>query len=233
MEKIERPLLKLTGNEHKHLAEVLRARAGDKIILCPNDGRDYIYEIRSFDKTSATLSYVNDCENNTEPELYLAVFPSLLKGDKTEFEVQKLTELGVKKISPFIGDYTVQKSEKSERLRRAAHEASKQCGRAVIPTVDDPIRFSDIIPALGEYDVVVFAYEGAYARGKRLGDVIKKSARRIALVVGPEGGFSEAEVKMMSECGYCPVTLGKRILRAETAAIAGAAVIMQLAGEWE
>ncbi len=225
--------MRVTGNEYKHLAEVLRARVGDKIILCPNDGRDYVYEAVAFDKSSVTLSYIDDYENDTEPGLNLSVFLSLLKGDKTEFAVQKLTELGVKKIFPFIGEYTVRNSEKSDRLRRAAHEASKQCGRAIIPEVSETIKFADVPHMLDGYDTVVFAYEGAYATGKRLGDVVRKNDKNIALIVGPEGGFSEAEVGIMTDNGYTPVTLGKRILRAETASVAGAAVIMQLAGEWE
>ena len=80
---------------------------------------------------------------------------------------------------------------------------------------------------------MVFAYEGAYGSGKRIGDVIKGTEKRVALVIGPEGGFSEEEVNAAEKAGYEGVTLGKRILRAETAAIAGAAVIMQLCGEWK
>lgn len=93
--------------------------------------------------------------------------------------------------------------------------------------------FSDVISELGGYDSAVFAYEGAYGSGKRIGDVIKGTEKRVALVIGPEGGFSEEEVNAAEKAGYEGVTLGKRILRAETAAIAGAAVIMQLCGEWK
>ena len=232
VEKIEKPSLNVYGNERKHLADVLRARVGDKVILCPNDGNDYVYKIVGFDKNSVSLNYVSENKNETEPELMLTVFASLLKGDKTELVVQKLTELGVKRITPFISDYTVQKSEKNERLKRSAHEASKQCGRAIIPEVTEIVSFDQMLKTLDKYDTVVFAYEDAYTSGKRLSDVIKGNEKTIALVVGPEGGFSEREVNALTLAGYEPVTLGKRILRAETASIAGASVIMCLAGEW-
>ena len=162
VEKIEKPSLNVYGNERKHLADVLRARVGDKVILCPNDGNDYVYKIVGFDKNSVSLNYVSENKNETEPELMLTVFASLLKGDKTELVVQKLTELGVKRITPFISDYTVQKSEKNERLKRSAHEASKQCGRAIIPEVTEIVSFDQMLKTLDKYDTVVFAYEDAY-----------------------------------------------------------------------
>ena len=233
VEKADKPILKLTGDERKHLAEVLRARQGDRIVVCPNDGNDYIYEIVSFDKTSVTLEFIEQYVNPTEPDLFLCVYIALLKGDKTELEVQKLTELGVRKIVPFVCDRTVKNTEKTERLLRTAHEASKQCGRAVIPEISEVKNFQEVISELSKYDSSVFAYEGAYNAGLRLGDVIHGDEKSIALVIGPEGGFSDEEVTAALSAGIKSVTLGKRTLRAETAAIAGAAVIMQLCGEWK
>ena len=232
VEKINKPTTVLTGNEKKHLADVLRAKVGDKIILCPNDGKDYIFEISAFDKNSITLYYEEEFVNPTETNLFLTVFPALLKGDKTELVVQKLTELGVKRISPFISEFTVQKSEKNDRLKRTAHEVSKQCGRAIIPEIDDVMKFNDMINKLADYDAVVIAYEDAFTNGNRITDVVKGNERNVALIVGPEGGFSKKEVEEFINHGYKPVTLGKRILRAETASISATAVIMQLCGEW-
>lgn len=231
--KIDKPTTVLVGDERKHLAEVLRARVGEEVILCPNDGKDYIFTIDSIDKQSVKLHYLQENINETEPTLKLTAFIAMLKGDKTEFAVQKLTELGVANIVPYISEYTVKTSEKSDRLKRAAHEASKQCGRAIIPEVSEVLKFDDILDRLKAYDAAVFAYEGAYVSGKRLSQVIKGNEKTVALVIGPEGGFSEKEVEAMVQNGFNPVTLGKRILRAETAAVAGAAVIMSMLGEWE
>lgn len=233
VDRADRPYAELTGAERKHLADVLRARTGDRVVLCPNDGRDHIYEITAFERDKVTLRYVEDIPNPTEPDLFLCVYVAMLKGDKTELEVQKLTELGARRIVPFTSEYTVKTGEKAERLRRAALEACKQCGRAIVPEVSDAVRFSEVISSLGSYDAAVFAYEGAYGGGLRLTDVIKGNEKKVALVIGPEGGFSENEVRLAENAGYRGVTLGKRILRAETAAIAGAAAIMQMCGEWK
>lgn len=233
VDKTDKSITVLKGEERRHLADVLRARVGDTVILCPNDGKDYIYRITSFTKDSVTLEYVSEENNPTETDLKLSVFCALLKGDKTEFAVQKLTELGVKKIIPFISDYTVQRSEKNDRLQRAAHEASKQCGRAIVPEVCRIVSFSEMTEMLSGYDSVVFAYEGAYADGLRIEDAVKPTDNSVALIVGPEGGFSEKEVDVLRSLGHMPVTLGKRILRAETASVAAAAVIMYICGEWK
>ena len=232
-DKIEKPTMKLTGSERKHLAEVLRARIGERVVICPNDGRDYVYETTAFDKDSVTLSFIEDRDNPTEPELKLRAYIAVLKGDKTELEVQKLTELGAAKITPFVCERTVGSGGKTERLRRAAHEAAKQCGRAVIPEVTDVRTLKEILPELRGCDAVVFAYEGAYGKGRSIDEVIGGDERSVAVVIGPEGGFTEEEVAAVREAGYECVTLGKRILRAETAAIAAAAVVMQLCGEWK
>ena len=232
VDKIEKPRLRLTGEEYKHLAEVLRARVGDRVVLCPNDGRDYVYEAVAFDRSSVTLEYIEEMPNPTEPELRLTVYAALLKGDKTEYAVQKLTELGAAKFVPFVSEFTVKRSEKTDRLVRTAHEASKQCGRARLPEVGDVLTFEEMMSTLSGYDAVIFAYEGAYAAGKRLDEVLTGNERSVALIVGPEGGFSEGEVNVLKSAGYEPVTLGKRILRAETAAVAAAAVIMYAEGEW-
>ena len=121
VDKIEKPYLTLRGEERRHLADVLRAREGDRVVLCPNDGRDYVYEAVAFDRDSVRLKYIEDFKNETEPTLELTAYISLLKGDKTELAVQKLTELGVHRIVPFVSEYTVRTGEKSDRLRRAAH----------------------------------------------------------------------------------------------------------------
>ena len=107
VDKIEKPYLTLRGEERRHLADVLRAREGDRVVLCPNDGRDYVYEAVAFDRDSVRLKYIENLKNETEPTLELTAYISLLKGDKTELAVQKLTELGVHRIVPFVSEYTV------------------------------------------------------------------------------------------------------------------------------
>lgn len=232
-EKADKPEMIMCGAEHKHLTEVLRAKSGDAVIICPNDGTDYIYEVKSIDKKSTTLIFLREERNNAETEIDLTVFFALLKGDKSELVVTKLTELGVKCIVPFVSEFTVKIGDKTDRLKRAATEACKQCGRSVLPAISDVIDFPDIIPLMKDFDKVVFAYEGAYVSGSRIKDVISGNEKRVALIVGAEGGFSEKEVQTLNSHGVPAVTLGKRILRAETAAIAAASVLLYICGEWE
>lgn len=232
-DKISKPEMLLGGAEHKHLAGVLRARVGEDVIVCTGDGIDYVYKIKSIDKRAAVLSYESESRNDTETDTHLTVFFAMLKGDKSELVVTKLTELGVKHIVPFVSEFTVKTGEKIDRMKRAALEACKQCGRAVIPDISDVISFKDVLSRVHDYDKVVFAYEGAYADGKRLRDVLDGKEKRVALIVGAEGGFSGNEVSALVGEDIPAVTLGKRIMRAETASIAAAAVILYICGEWE
>ena len=179
VDKIEKPIAKLYGNENKHLAEVLRSKKGDLIILCPQDKKDYFYEIIDFDKNSTTLKYIEEKENETEPSINLTVYFSLIKGDKSELVVQKLTELGVTKICPFISEYTVQKSDKIDRLKRVALEASKQCGRAIVPEINEVIKFNSMLDMLVNYDAVIFAYEDAFTNGKHKDDILSGTSQAL------------------------------------------------------
>lgn len=233
VDKVNIPNMELVGAECNHIINVLRFKAGDEIVLCPNDGIDYIYEIVCINKKSIELKFLKSVENECNSKLNLTVFFGLLKGDKSEFVVTKLTELGVSNIVPFVSKFTVKVSNKIDRLERAGVEACKQCGRAILPTISDVIKFKDIVNQLSEFDKVIFAYEDAYIKGDRLSNVIDGSEKSVALIIGSEGGFAPEEVEMLVTSGVNIVTLGRRILRAETASIATSAVIMQMCGEWE
>ena len=232
-DKINKPEMLIDGNEYKHVSEVLRAKVGENIIMCNGDGTDYVFQIKNIGKKDILLSYVSENKNETETNLDLTVFFALLKGDKSEFVVTKLTELGIKHIVPFISEYTVKTGEKTDRLERAAIEACKQCGRAVLPKIGKVIKFEEISKLSVNYDKMLFAYENAYVSGERIKNIISGKEQSIALVIGAEGGFSESESKLMLDNNIPAVTLGKRILRAETASIAASAVILSLCGEWE
>lgn len=233
VEKLTRPLFVLEGAENKHLAEVLRAKKGDRVLLCTGDGFDYEYEIVGFSRSSTTLEYKSERLNTSEPELFLTVYFSMLKGDKSELVVQKLTELGVKRIVPFISEFSVSRPDKTDRLARAALEACKQCGRAVIPEVSGILSFKEMLDSLDKHEKTVFAYEDISKSSKTISDYLSGSEKDVALIIGPEGGFSEKEYRAIAfEKSIEPVSLGRRILRAETAAIAATAVILSLEGEW-
>lgn len=232
IENITFPVCKLTGNENKHLSEVLRAKSGDRIILCNGDGKDYIYEIVGFSRSETSLKFIESEDNKSEPRLDLTVYFALLKGDKSELVVQKLTELGVKHIVPFISKYCVSRPDKTDRLVRSAVEACKQCGRAVVPTISDIKQVGSIVKDFDQFDKVVFAYEKISKSQSTLSELLSGKESKVALVIGPEGGFSDEEYEMIISSGVKPVSLGNRILRAETASIAAAAVIFSMEGDW-
>ncbi len=228
--------LKLTGENHKHLSVVLRAKTGDEVILCTGDGYDCFCKIEEIRKNETLLEFICREKNISEPDIDVTLFMSVMKGDKNEFVVQKATELGVKEIYPVITRYVQghERNIKIERLNKIALEAARQCGRSVLTKVYSAVDFSVAAQILDKFDLVVFPYEKAeapslksYLRGKF--DKVKS----VAVFVGSEGGFHGDEVEVLQGLGVVPVTLGKRVLRAETANVAVLSAIMYEAGQWE
>ena len=231
------PPLKLTGENHKNLSVVLRAKAGEEIVLCVGDGFDCICKITDIRKDETKLEFVRREKNESEPSVYVTLFMSVMKGDKNEFVVQKATELGVKEIQPIITRYVQghDRNIKVERLNKIALEAARQCGRSVLTKVCSPLDFSEIVQTLKKFDLVVFPYEKAESPSVKcfLREKLNCNVKGKALIVGSEGGFSDEEAAELNSAGVVPVTLGKRILRAETANVAVLSAIMYEAGQWE
>ena len=150
-----------------------------------------------------------------------------------ELITQKISELGAVELVPFVSAFAQFKSIRIDRLRTIAEESTKQCGRSSTLKIAEPMQFAEVCERLKEYDSIVFAYEASHAGG--LAEVLSgvNTNERIALVVGSEGGFSPAEADALISAGARVVGLGKRILRAETAAIALTSAVMCLGGEWE
>jgi 16S rRNA (uracil1498-N3)-methyltransferase len=211
----------------------MRSRVGDKVILCC-DKIDYDCEIIRITKTETVLSVGDYTPVTTEPELDVTLYPAILKGDKMEFVVQKCTELGVNAIIPFVSTNCECRptAVRVDRLKKIAEEASKQCGRGIIPTVGEVIDFSALLGELDKFDLVVFPYENA--KETDLKSFLRKieNVKKVAIIVGSEGGFREEEAKMIEEKGVSSVSLGSRIMRAETASVAVLSAIMYEMDEW-
>ena len=224
----------IVGDEHKHIAYSLRMRVGDEIVVCCN-GVDYTAIIDKMSKDSTTAHVVEKSRNTSEPKAEVTLFFGAMKGDKNDYVVQKCTELGVVKFVPFISSYSAVKSEsvKVERLNRIALEASKQSGRGIVPQIDEPIAFNDLLGNLGNYDKVIFPYERA--EDGDIASVVGTSdeVKSVAVIIGSEGGFSPSEVEKLQNLGVKPITLGERILRADTACVAVCATLFYLLGEWK
>ena len=219
----------LTGDEFNHAKNVLRLGVGDEVTLLDGSGKEYSAVIAKAEKTRYLLHIVSACVSDREPQNEIYLLVGALKADKTELVVQKAVELGVSKIGVFSSKYcsAYMNENKLERLNRVSREAAKQCLRASAPEVVYFDDFQDALISANDYKCKLFACEFL----KENGFPLEQSVAPAALVVGSEGGFSEEEFELARSLGFEGVTLGKRILRAETAAIAFLSVVAFALGE--
>lgn len=208
----------IDGEEFIHAKTVLRVEEGAEIILLDGSGKEYSAIVAKIEKHRLVAHITGVAEGDREPKENIYLLCGALKGDKTEFVVQKATELGVQKIGVFSSEYcsAYMNENKLERLKKVAREAAKQCLRSRAPEIE---YFGDLKSALQsakDYKNKIFACE--FLKESKID--ISVISGSVALVVGSEGGFSEKEFALSKEEGFSGITLGKRILRAETAAVA-------------
>lgn len=224
----------IDGENGRHIARSLRMKVGDKLTLCDGNGTDYQCEIQSFNGDIVTAALLFSEPNRTEPETKIRLYQSFPKGDKLESIVQKATELGITAVTPVesrrcILKFTDKNAEKKRlRLQKIAHEAAKQSGRGIVPQVHAPLSFPKAIEEAAAFGDILFFYE---LGGVPLSDVLPQTTNRISVFVGPEGGYSEEETQLAIESGAKICTLGRRILRTETAPLAALSVILFAKGE--
>ena len=219
----------LSAEESRHVKNVLRLTEGDEVTLFDGSGREYSAVVDHVARDAVHVHVVREAVSDREPGIRVTLLVGALKGDKTELAVQKATELGVMRIGVFSSRYCAayMNENKLERLRRVAREAAKQCLRATVPEVVYYETLEEALRAGEDCRHKLFACEFLSAGGEGLG-VLQES---VCAVVGSEGGFSEEEYETARQLGYTGISLGRRILRAETAAIALTSVIMYAAGE--
>lgn len=226
----------LTGEDNNHIRNVLRMRAGEEIVLCDGAGTDYLCRLKELARESATAQVMACTASENELPVHLVLFQGMPKKDKMELIVQKAVELGVGEIVPVMTRRTVvkledEKKEEKKRMRwqAIARAAAMQSMRGVIPQVMPALSFPDALKAAGALDAVLIPYEQArgiaYTR-KVLAGLAENGVRSVGILIGPEGGFEEEEVRMAEEAGACCITLGRRILRTETAGMAVLALLM-------
>ena len=225
----------LTGDDAHHLLRVLRAAVGQEVELCDDTGRCHKAEIVNVDHGRVRCR-LGEALPNSEAGIRFYLAFGLLKGEKTEFILQKATELGAAGFFPFTSERTVVRSDKkveNRRLRwqKIIHGAAAQSRRALIPEINVPCRWADILEMSKTFDKVVFFWESEEDRP--LADALKdcSAGDNVLLITGPEGGLSAGEAVAAKELGIEPVTLGPRILRAETAAVVATAVSLYQVGE--
>ncbi len=215
--------------EHNHLKNVLRLKQGDEIIVVCGDGFDYYASIKIINKTE-TLAQITHSEKNIyDPKREVAVYQALTKKDSMSLIVQKLTELGVSKIIPLETENTTSKDKinKTDKLQQISNQSIKQCKRSIPLKIENVKKIKEIGADFKNYDLVILANENEHS--KSLQSILKAGTmqlNKVAIIVGSEGGFTVKECNELEKSGAKSVTLGKRILRAETATITLASIIM-------
>ena len=221
----------LTGEEARHLVRVLRLGPGDDVTLCDGRGTDYACKILSVGDT-VTFSVEGKTQNAAEPNVEITLYQCLPKGDKFEFIIQKAVELGVTRIVPVQSRYCVAKiapadfQKKRERFQKISVSAAKQSGRGIIPEISHILSYRQAVEELASQQGIL-CYEGG---GASVGSLVDGENRRLAVMIGSEGGFSEEEVALAVEKGVRLATLGPRILRCETAPLVALTLLLYETG---
>lgn len=231
--------LVIEGADAHHLLHVLRARVGQQLTVVDDAGQAALMEILSCEAESLTLGLVTRMQADTESPVELTLVQCLLKADKMDWVVQKAVELGVTRVVPLaarncVARYDAKKArQKQERWQKIADEAAKQCGRSRLIEVSPVMAWQAFLASEHfhkEGRELYFCYENE--QQQKLKDCLRKSeAQRLAVLIGPEGGFAPEEAEAVEAQGGQSVTLGPRILRAETAALAAMAVLQYEKGD--
>ena len=226
----------ITGEDAHHISKVLRASVGDEITVCDTKGVDYLCRIAGINNGEISLDIIEEKKSDSEPDIAITLYQCMPKSDKLETVTQKSIELGVLRIVPVLSSRCVSRPDpksakkKVERLNKIAEAAAKQSGRGIIPEVSDLISFDSLLKEIKSHKLSIVFYE---LGGAPLRSLIKEGVDDIAIVIGPEGGFSREEIEKLNAAGAVSATLGKRILRTETAPLAAISAIMLLSGNLE
>ena len=226
----------LTGENAKHISRVLRMRTGEELTLVTPDKIQCTSRISAIDSGSVTVEIIakKPCEN--EPEVFVTLYQALPKSDKMDFIIQKCVELGVGRIVPVISARCVSKpddkalAKKQERWQKIALQAAMQSRRGIIPQVGDCVPFQKAAELTRENEKSIIFYEMG---GSPVREILKSTPKSIGIFIGSEGGFEQSEVDLIVNSGGTAATLGKRILRAETAPLAAMSVIMYQTGNFD
>ena len=227
---ISRGRVQLFGEDEKHIKTVLRAREGEEITLCDGEGMDYQCRIASLER-GVLLDILSKEVCETEPKTKITLYQGLPKADKMELIIQKCVELGVDRIVAVSTERAIVKLDKKEakkleRWQKIAESAAKQSGRGKIPEIGQQVlKFKEAVAEAKELDGAIIPYEREQETGIRQ-FVQGFKGESIGVFIGPEGGFADEEIALAQENGITPITLGKRILRTETAGMTTTAILL-------
>lgn len=228
VDKIDGNLIKLEDDEHNHLKNVLRLNVNDQVKVVCGDEFNYYCKVCEINKKDSVLKVEKKELNTANPKVNLTCYMALIKNDNLTLVVQKLTELGCSNFVPFESAYTVNKDKgtKTEKLITVTKQSLKQCGRSIPMNISETKNILKLDNMLKAHDLIIFANETE--KSSNLNTVLAKNsnAKNIAIIVGCEGGFNNEEIKYLLAHGAKSISLGNRILRAETAAIMLTSIVL-------
>lgn len=223
----------VTGQDVNHMKNVLRMKIGEQVEISDGNNKKYLCEVSAYEEEQAVLRILEIREADTELKSRLYLFQGLPKNDKMDLIVQKAVELGAYEVIPVSMKRCVVKldakkaAKKVERWNSISESAAKQAGRSIIPKVSDVVSYREALERAEQLDVVLVPYEleEGMAETKKLLHQIQPG-QSVGIFIGPEGGFEREEVEQAIEAGAHPVTLGRRILRTETAGFTMLSILM-------
>ena len=238
-EQVKEDTIQILGQDVKHIKKVLRAQIDQEINICNYETEEnFLCQIIDIKEEKIKCKIINKIEGNTESNIQVTIFQGLPKSDKMEYIIQKSVELGVYNIIPVEMKRCVVKLEEKDKIKKVnrwqkiSEVAAKQCGRDLIPKIENIINISKLCDFVENYDIMVVAYENEEKNTLKeklikIKETLSKEQKiKIGVVIGPEGGIELKEVSEMQEKGAEIVTLGKRILRTETVSLNVLSIIM-------
>lgn len=233
-ENIKEDCIIIDGDDVNHITKVLRLKAGDEIICCDGAGYNYSAVIEKTDKKRIECGITGKSKSETEPNIKVTLIQGIPKGAKMDYIIQKTTELGISEIYPCEMSRCVAKvdnEKKTERWNKIANEAAKQSGRGIVPRVHHPVSVEKAVELLKSADISFVPYECAEKRNLKSVLTSARDVKNVVFMIGPEGGFDAAEIDRINERGIPVISLGKRILRTETAGEAILSMVMYEIGD--
>ena len=224
-EQIQDDIINIVGTDVNHIKNVLRLKVQEELIISCEEN-NYLCQIIDMEKEKITCKILSVLDKKTEPNVYIHIIQGLPKSDKMEWIIEKCTEVGVSEFTPIETKRSIVKldekgkDKKLIRWQKIAEVAAKQSGRDIVPKVNNIINIEKVYQFIKNYDIILTAYEKETDYSLKQAMQIEKYANlKVAVLVGPEGGWDENEIEYLKSLGINTITLGKRILRTETAPI--------------
>ncbi len=234
---IGRDTARIRGQDARHISRVLRLVPGDTVLFTDGRGRDFTSTVTAVAAGEVRLSIRKRKDPAAESHLHITVFQGMLKDRKMDLLIRHLTELGIDEWVPVFCGRSVPSPDKKRldargrRWEKIAVEALKQCGRSFVPETGPPVRFAEVMASVPLFDLNLVWHEKAGQSLQDLGRKTRADIKRVSILIGPEGGFSEAEIESACTAGFESCLLGPRVLRSETASIAACSIVQHFFGD--